>query len=70
MPPILERAQDKGLVIYWILVSDCMVEETYLHKFQAAHSPPTPLASLPVAEVRTVLKEIGQKLKQEVLRTR
>ena len=58
LPPLLEAAQDEGLTIVWILISDCMYEESEIEKYQAAHALNKPLISLQPSEEAAVLKKI------------
>ncbi|MEM9486291.1 MAG: toll/interleukin-1 receptor domain-containing protein, partial [Cyanobacteria bacterium P01_F01_bin.116] len=64
LPPLLEAAQNEGLQIVWVLVSDCMYEESEIEKYQAAHSLDKPLITLTDAEEPTVLKSICKIIKE------
>ncbi len=63
LPPLLEAAKSKELTIIWILISECMYEETEVKHYQAAHSLSRPLVSLNAAEEATTLKEICKAIK-------
>lgn len=64
LPPLLEAAENEGLQIVWVLVSDCMYEESEIAKYQAAHSLDKPLITLTAAEEPTVLKNICKIIKE------
>ncbi|HEX7335339.1 MAG TPA: caspase family protein [Pyrinomonadaceae bacterium] len=67
LPRILNGARDKGVKIVWIKVSACMVEETPIFGYQAAHDPKVPLDKLSYPECQEVLSQIGMKIKKLVL---
>jgi Leucine-rich repeat (LRR) protein len=46
LPPLLDAAENEGLTIIWIPIRYSSYEETEIAKYQAAHSPSKPLASL------------------------
>ena len=69
LPQLLNNAKERGAVIFWIMVSDCMVADTAIEAYQAAHNVGEPLDKLTDPERQTVLKEIGQKIKRQVLGT-
>jgi internalin A len=43
LPPLLDAAKRDGLKIIWILVSDCLFQETPIMQYQAAHDISRPL---------------------------
>lgn len=69
LPQLLNNARERGVVIFWIMVSDCMVADTPIEAYQAAHNVSEPLDKLTDPDRQTVLKQIGQKIKQQVLGT-
>lgn len=39
LPPILQKAEKKGLTILWVAVSASLYEPTPINEYQAAHDP-------------------------------
>ncbi|MBD2329955.1 toll/interleukin-1 receptor domain-containing protein [Alkalinema sp. FACHB-956] len=64
LPPLLDAAQANGLKIFWIPISYSSHTEMDFNKYQAAHNPKQPLASLPPVEQDRVLVKICQDLKR------
>lgn len=64
VPKLLESAQHKGLRVLWILLSDCLWNETEIASYQALHSPTAPLDSLEESEVNTALVAICKEIKR------
>ena len=64
LPPLLQAAEEEGLTIIWIYVSDCLYEETEIEQYQAAHNVSFPLNSLTPAKLNQVLKAVAQKIKE------
>ncbi|MEO0683505.1 MAG: TIR domain-containing protein [Cyanobacteria bacterium J06649_11] len=62
LPPLLERAEDKGIKIIWIYLSDCMYELTEIEKYQAIHDVSKPLESLSVHEMNLTIKKICSRI--------
>lgn len=60
LPPLLDSAKSRGLVIFWISVSASLYKETPLVHFQAANDPSRPLDSLPRYKVRQELVRIAE----------
>lgn len=69
LPPLLEAAKRKGLVIFWIYLRSCLYEETEIKDYQAAHDISKPLDSLTPADQSRVLAEVCRKLKTVALET-
>jgi tetratricopeptide (TPR) repeat protein len=69
LPPLLEAAKEKGLVIFWIHLKWCLYEETEIKDYQAAHDISKPLDSLSPTDQSRVLREICRKLKDATLET-
>jgi hypothetical protein len=63
LPPILNAAAKDGLLIFWLLVSDCLYEETEIKDYQAAHDISKPLDSLTPAERNAVLADVCRRIK-------
>ncbi|OUC13075.1 MAG: hypothetical protein B0A82_18890 [Alkalinema sp. CACIAM 70d] len=64
LPPLLDAAQANGLKIFWIPISYSSHTEMDFNKYQAAHNPKQPLASLPLVEQDRVLVKICQDIKR------
>ncbi|MGI0494439.1 leucine-rich repeat domain-containing protein [Alkalinema pantanalense CENA528] len=64
LPPLLDAAQANGLKIFWIPISYSSHTEMDFNKYQAAHNPKQPLASLPPVEQDRVLVKICQDIKR------
>src|SRR4029079_8327933 len=63
IPAILAAAQEEGLTIIWIPVTDSLYEETEIQRYQAAHDPKRPLDSLSDAEVNGAFVSIAKKIR-------
>lgn len=63
LTPILDQAENEGVSILWIALSESTYEETPIERFQAVNDPGKPLDSLSPAELNKQFKEIYQKLK-------
>lgn len=64
LPSLLQAAEEEGLTIIWIYVSDCLYEETEIEQYQAAHNISQPLNSLTPAELSKELKAVAKKIKE------
>lgn len=62
LPPLLRRAQDEGLAVFWIYLSSCLYEQTEIKGYQAAHDVSRPLDALPKAARQALWSEICAKL--------
>lgn len=67
LPELLEAAQNRGCVIFWIAVSSTTFEDSLLAKFQGANFPDKPLDLLSEGEQNRVLAEIYKKMKLAVM---
>jgi hypothetical protein len=67
LPALLQAAQDRGCLIFWIAVSTTTFADSPLAKIQGANPPNKPLDLLPVAEQNAVFVDIYTKLKAAVL---
>src|SRR5439155_27140274 len=63
LPPLLNDARENGVTIYWILVSSCLVEETEIINYQAAHDISKPLDQLSRADRLAVLTDVAGKIR-------
>lgn len=66
IPPLLERAQQDGVKIFWIAVGSSTVMDSVLSKFQGLNDPKRPLEMLPKAKRNQVMVEIYEKIKAGV----
>jgi TIR domain-containing protein len=66
LPALLEAANNRGCLIFWIAVSSTTFEDSPLAKFQGAIPPHTPLDLLPEPEQNELFKVIYQKMKAAV----
>ncbi|HPO16857.1 MAG TPA: toll/interleukin-1 receptor domain-containing protein, partial [Candidatus Hydrogenedentes bacterium] len=61
--PLLQAATNDGVVILWVLIRECMWETIKeLEERQAVHPLTTPLERLSEPEQRTIFKELGRKV--------
>ncbi len=65
-PVLLEKAKNRGCLIFWIAVSASTVDDSPLHWYQAANDPNKPLETLTEPEQNTVLKSIYDRMKEVV----
>jgi hypothetical protein len=68
LPPLLEAAEREGVAILWVPVKSSAYEITEIGKYQAAHPPEKPLASLRPADRAKALVEICKIIQQEYQR--
>lgn len=66
LPSLLEAAREKGLVILWIAVAECLYEDSPIERYQAMNDPKRPLAKLKPDELDSALKAIYGKLRDVV----
>lgn len=62
LPPILEAAREKGLVIIWALLSSCLYKQTAIKNYQAAHNIAKPLDLLTPGKRNVELSKISQTI--------
>ncbi|MEA2563457.1 MAG: hypothetical protein QOH06_4961 [Acidobacteriota bacterium] len=62
LPYLIEAARDRGVALFWVLLSPCLYEHTPLAEIQAAHDIARPLDTPGKAKRQAVLKAIGQKI--------
>ena len=65
-PVLLDKAKNRGCIIYWIAVSSSTVGDSQLARFQAANDPAQPLDTLPEAEQNRILMKIYDRMKEAV----
>jgi hypothetical protein len=63
LPPLLEAAQEQGLVILWVHLSSCLYDETEIKDYQAAHDIAKPLDSLTLSQQNAALVNVCKKIK-------
>lgn len=66
MPALLQKAQDRGCLIFWIAVSFSTVNDSQIARYQAANDPKQPLDTLPEPEQNRVLMQIYDRMKEAV----
>jgi ATP-dependent Clp protease ATP-binding subunit ClpX len=64
IPYFLDMAAKNEVKIVWILINDCLFEETKIIDYQAAHDINIPLSSLNESEKNTTLANIARKIKE------
>ncbi len=69
LPPLLEAAQNEGLIILWIAARFSMYEETEISRYQAVNEPARPLANISGANREKELVRICKEIKSAVLET-
>lgn len=67
LPPLLEAAKKKGLIILWIAVSKSLYQATEIAAYESANNPSRPLDSLNKAQLGEVLVQICNKIKQAAM---
>jgi len=65
-PVLLDKAKNRGCLIFWIAVSASTVHDSELSRFQAANDPEHPLDTLPEPQQNSVLKSIYDQMKKAV----
>ncbi len=66
LPALLEAANNRGCLIFWIAVTSTTFEDSPLAKIQGAISPTAPLDLMPEPEQNKVFIEIYRKMKDAV----
>jgi TIR domain-containing protein len=67
LPALVEAANNRGCLIFWIAVSSTTIEDSPLAKFQGAISPNSPLDLMSEPEQNKAFAEIYRKMKAAVL---
>jgi len=62
LPPLLKAADNTGVTIIWVYLSDCMYELTEIENYQAAHDISRPLDSLSPSDLNSTIKEICKQI--------
>jgi len=66
-PVLLEKAKNRGCLIFWVAVSTSTAEDdSRLRPYQAANDPKRPLDTLPEPEQNSVLKSVYDRMKKAV----
>jgi len=66
LPKLIDAANNRGCLIFWIQVSSTTFEDSPLAKFQGAIPPNRPLDLMSDAEQSKVLVDIYRKMKAAV----
>ena len=62
LTPLLQAAEKKGVIIFWIYLSSCLYEGNDIAKFQAAHDLRRPLDRLTKPHRQAILQEVCAKI--------
>ena len=62
LPPLLEGAGQKGVIIFWVAVRESSYRKTPIERYQAANDPSKPLATLRPADRDSELVRICERL--------
>jgi len=65
-PVLLEKAKNRGCLIFWIAVSTSTWDDSELSRFQAANDPNQPLDTLAEPEQNKVFTNIYKRMKEAV----
>ncbi len=66
IPHFLEAAEKEGLTILWVPLTECLVEELPIYKYQAASNPKIPLAGLAEHEQDKILADVARQIRDIV----
>jgi hypothetical protein len=66
LPALLEQANNRGCLIFWIAVSSSTFADSPLAKIQGANAPSEPLDLMPESEQNKVFAGIYKKMKEAV----
>jgi len=66
LPVLLDKAKNRGCVVFWIAVSSSTVADSDLSPFEAVNDPNQPLDTLTEPEQNRVLKRIYDRMKEAV----
>ena len=64
LPPLLNEARDKGVTIYWMKISACLVDTTEIIDYQAAHDVSRPLDQMNKPDRQAVLSDVCSKIQK------
>lgn len=67
LPALLEAAQNRGCIIFWITISSNTFADSPLARFQGANTPDKPLDMLTDGQLNYELTQIYQKMKLVVM---
>lgn len=62
LPRILTAEEEEGLTVIWMLIGDCLWEDSPISRFHAASNPRRPLNSLLKHERETAMTRIGRHI--------
>jgi hypothetical protein len=68
LPILLKAAEKEGVIIFPILIDNCIVELTDLRDYQFVNDPSNPLATLPPAKRSKILTDIVYKIIESLKR--
>jgi hypothetical protein len=63
MGPLLQAAQDKGVVVLSVIIGACVFKDTPLAKFQAINIPSHPLNQMPKGKRDVVWQQVARRCK-------
>ncbi len=64
LPPLLEAAEQEGLVILSVIVSACAFRRSLLSEFQAINTPDTPLDLMTEGQVNQTLLKLFNRVEE------
>jgi formylglycine-generating enzyme required for sulfatase activity len=70
LPPLLQAAEEEGLVLLWVKLRPCLVQRTPIHAYQAALDPVRPLSTMPEWEQEVALEKVAQRIEAAFQGTR
>jgi hypothetical protein len=66
LAPIIRTAEERNITIMWLLLSDCLYDETPLRDYQAAHDISKPLDRLTPARQNEELVKVAKQIRRVV----
>ena len=67
--PLLKEAEVGGVKILWVLIRDCLYQETPLAHYQAVLPPDQPVAKMRMPERDTAWRKVCEAIKQAANQT-
>jgi tetratricopeptide (TPR) repeat protein len=62
LQPLLEKSKEGGVKVFWVLLTDCIYENSGIDKYQAAHDIKSPLAPLKKQKRQGLWVQIARNL--------